>query len=136
MFFKKRRGRRNKNPANPRNIGFRSLSSAVAGLPISWILNIVAVIPITIWSIREGHSEYITATIIALPFFVASFWRMFLIDYLWFKYKVDINPVNMLERLYNRLDTLFFDYDEPRTSKKDKNEKLRRFDGSSGTKRT
>jgi len=82
------------------NILQRATSSALAGAPISFILNIAIVIPLTLWLTALNVDWWVIAAFIAVPFIIASIIRMFLIDYTWFRYNVNIDPKHMATKLY------------------------------------
>jgi len=95
--------KRKYDPTKFSNIVSRANSSAIAGLPISYALNIVIVIPLTLFMVENNYQWYTIAMIIAIPFYVASLLRMVTIDWVWFKYKINIDPKHLLKRLYNHL---------------------------------
>ncbi len=95
--------KRKYDPTKFSNIVSRANSSAIAGLPISYILNIIVVIPLAIYMVEQEMSVFMMALIIAVPFYVASMFRMVSIDWIWFKYKINVDPKHLLIRLYNHI---------------------------------
>ncbi len=95
--------KRKYDPTKFSNIVSRANSSALAGLPISYALNIVVVIPLTLFMVAEEVEPLFIAMLIAIPFYVASMLRMVAIDWTWFKYRINIDPKHLLIRLYNHL---------------------------------
>jgi len=79
----------------------RANSSALAGMPISYGLNLAVVIPLTVWMVAENHHPLTIAAMIAIPFYVASVFRMYVIDWAWFKYKINIDPKNIFTNIWN-----------------------------------
>jgi len=98
-----------KNPVGSKNLFFRALGSASAGLPISYGLNILILIPLVIY-MRESYDDWLIAAVVAIPFFWASIARMYTIDFVWFKYKINIDPKHLVQRLYNGLEKYFVEY--------------------------
>jgi len=95
--------KRKYDPTKFANILARANSSALTGLPISYALNIVIVIPLTLFMVENEYSWMSIAMVIAIPFYVASMLRMVTIDWIWFQYKINIDPKHLLIRLYNHL---------------------------------
>lgn len=81
------------------NLFYKSLGNGITGLPLSFVLNILVVIPIVMTF--DNQSPLLLAAIIAIPFFVVSVFRMYLIDYFWFKYKINVDSLHLLKRLYD-----------------------------------
>jgi len=53
--------------------------------------------------VAENVEPLFIAMVIAIPFYVASMFRMVAIDWVWFKYKINVDPKHLLIRLYNHL---------------------------------
>jgi len=83
------------------NLFYKALSNGISGLPLSYILNIIIVIPIVITF--GDQSPLLLAAIIAVPFFTVSVIRMYIIDYFWFKYKINVDSLHLIKRLYDWL---------------------------------
>ena len=98
-----------KKATSKKNLIFRAIGSGLAGMPISYILNIFIVIPLVI--ILKDWPSWLLAAIIAIPFFITSVFRMYAIDYFWFKHKINVNPLDVLEDLYERMKNPFVDED-------------------------
>jgi len=70
--------------------------SALIGSPIAYGLN-VGVLPTFVKLIDEN--VFLASALIAVPFFVASTLRMFVIDYVYQKYHINLDPVYQVKRL-------------------------------------
>jgi len=81
------------------NIFQRSFSSALAGLPIAYVINLFIFIPLVYW--MEGYPWWVIGIVGAIPFFLTSILRMWLIDYAWFKYRINVEPKHLFMRLFN-----------------------------------
>jgi len=91
---------RRKSFTDKTNIFQRALSSAIFGLPISYIVNVAIFIPLVYW--LDGYPLWVIGVLGAIPFFVTSIIRMFVIDYTWFKYRINIEPKHLVSRLWKR----------------------------------
>ena len=98
-----------KKSASKKNLFIKSVGSGLVGLPLSYLLNIIVVIPLVI--ILSDQPYWLLAAIIAVPFFIVSIIRMYTIDYFWFKHKINVNPLDVLEDLYERMKNPFVDED-------------------------
>ncbi len=98
-----------KKSVGSKNLFFRALGSASAGLPISYGLNILILIPLVVF-MRENYDDWLIAAVVAIPFFWASIARMYTIDFVWFKYKINIDPKHLIQRLYNGFEKHFVEY--------------------------
>lgn len=98
-----------KKAASKKNLFFKSMGSGLVGLPISYLLNIIIVIPLVL--VFKDQPSWLLAGLIAIPFFTISVVRMFTIDYFWFKHKININPFDLVEDLYERMKHPFVDED-------------------------
>lgn len=104
-----------KKSTSKKNLFYKALGNGIMGLPGSYLLNILIVIPLVIYF--SDQSWFILAALIAIPFFTLSVIRMYIIDYYWFKHKVNVDPkyimmilcnkvkvsIHLLKRLYDRL---------------------------------
>jgi len=88
---------RRKSFTDKSNIFQRALSSAIAGLPIAYAVNVAIFIPLVYW--MEGYPWWVIGIIGAIPFFLTSIARMWLIDWIWFKYRINIEPKHLVKRL-------------------------------------
>jgi len=88
------------NPLAKSNILSRATSSAVAGLPIAYAVNLLIFIPLVY--MMEGYPWWFIGAIGSIPFFVTSVIRMYLIDYVWFKYQVNIDPKHIISTLWKK----------------------------------
>jgi len=75
----------------------KAFFSSGTGAPISYGLNIL-IIPPLLWLFAEN--VMLAALVITLPFFFVSVFRMFLIDYIFKKYKIDISPQTLVRTLF------------------------------------
>jgi len=91
---------RRKSFTDKTNIFQRSLSSAIFGLPISYIVNVAIFIPLVYW--LHDYPLWVIGALGAIPFFVTSIARMFVIDYIWFKYRINIEPKHLVSRLWKQ----------------------------------
>lgn len=108
MVHKKKVKRKQKiDPTSKTNLFSKAVGSATAGLPISYILNIIALIPLVIIMGSHGYPEWSIALVVAIPFFWASVFRMFLIDYMWVKHNINVDPKHLMKRLYDRFVNIF-----------------------------
>lgn len=88
-----------------KNIFYKSLGNAGAGLPISLTLNVFIAIPLVVYLNDIGVHPLINAGILAVPFFWASAFRMTLIDYVYEKHNVHIDPKSLVINLWKKLKT-------------------------------
>ena len=82
------------------NIFQRALSSALVGLPIAYLVNVAIFIPLVYW--MEGYDWWIIGVVGAIPFFLTSIARMWLIDYVWFRFHINIEPKHLVRRVIGR----------------------------------
>lgn len=80
------------------NIFQRALSSALAGLPIAYIVNVAIFIPLVY--AMEGYPWWLIGIVGSIPFFLTSIIRMWFIDFIWFKHRINIEPRHLLGRLW------------------------------------
>ena len=83
-----------------RNILQRATSSALAGLPIAYAVNLFIFIPLVFY--LQEYPWWFIGALGAVPFVVTSVARMFIVDWLWFKHKVNIEPKHLFMRLLGR----------------------------------
>jgi len=72
--------------------------SALVGSPIAYGLNI-GVLPTFVEIIDEN--VFLASALIAIPFCVASILRMFVIDYVYQKYHINLDPVYQVKKILN-----------------------------------
>jgi len=123
-----------KKSVGSKNIFFRALGSAFAGLPISYGLNVIVLIPMVV-ILRTDYPDWLIAGVVAIPFFWASVARMYSIDYMWFKYKINIDPKDLLERLYNGIEKYFVEYVIEGTGSQKASGDIRKLSKTGGKKR-
>jgi len=82
------------------NIFQRALSSALAGLPIAYVVNVFIFIPLVY--LMEGYPWWIIGIIGSIPFFLTSIARMWFIDYVWFRHRINIEPKHLVGRLFGK----------------------------------
>ena len=91
---------RRKSFTDKTNILQRAISSAIVGLPISFIVNVAIFIPLVYW--LDGYPLWVIGALGAVPFFVTSIARMWIIDFVWFKFRVNIEPKHLVRRLWKK----------------------------------
>lgn len=84
----------------PKNLFYKAAFSATAGLPCAYLLN-VAILPYFIDLLIEN--AWLAGAVIAAPFVAASITRMFFIDWLFYKYHINIEPVHLFRKLFEKL---------------------------------
>jgi len=85
------------NPLAKSNILSRATSSALAGLPIAYTVNLLIFIPLVY--MMQDYPWWFISAIGSIPFFVTSVFRMYLIDWMWFKYQINVDPKHILTAL-------------------------------------
>lgn len=85
---------------SPKPIFYKAIFSALTGLPISILLNQLLVG----WmeSVISSHEHYLAAIIISFPYVLASIIRIFLIDWVYIRFNVDITPEHLIKKLLKR----------------------------------
>jgi len=79
----------------------KAVYSSLAGLPISFILN-ERLFDWLQW-VLNNHSRFESALIIAIPFTVASIIRIFVIDWAYHRFNVNISPDYLLGKLIKEM---------------------------------
>jgi len=74
---------------------YKATFSASAGLPISYLLNIT-ILPLFITELREN--VLIAGALIAIPFLMASTIRIFVIDYIYQRHGINLDPAHLLKK--------------------------------------
>jgi len=82
------------------NIFQRAFSSALFGLPIAYVINVFIFIPLVY--VMRDYDWWIIGIIGAIPFFLTSILRMWVIDYIWFKYRINIEPKHLVMKFWKR----------------------------------
>jgi hypothetical protein len=79
------------------SIFYKAAFSSLAGLPISMILNQILIH----WmgDVINTNEPWIAALIISYPFVIASVIRIFLIDYFYQRYNIDLSPEHQMGKL-------------------------------------
>ncbi len=86
------------------NIFIKANTSAGAGLPISFLLNISILPLFAPMFISDNPLQIVLASLmVSVPFYWASVARMFTIDLAYVKYQIDISPTTLFRNLYNKL---------------------------------
>lgn len=80
-----------------KSLFFKALYSSSLGLPISIALNLGLVDWIKTTVSNNGHIE--AALILSIPFFIASVFRIFLIDWVYNQYNINIEPTHIIKKL-------------------------------------
>ncbi len=86
-----------------KNIFYKAMGNAAAGLPISLTLNVVIAIPLVVYLHDLGVHPLINAGVLAIPFFWASAFRMWLIDLAYEKYNIKISPTHLMGVLFKKI---------------------------------
>lgn len=81
----------------------KACSSALAGLPMSIVLNIIITVPVTVWALDYGLNALHVALLLSAPFFGMSVFRQTLIDYVYAIYNIDINPSTLIKKLIKKV---------------------------------
>ena len=68
-------------------------TSSLAGAPLSWLLNFIITLPVTVWGLSIGLDWLTIVAILWVPFYISSLTRQIVIDYLYAAYKINIDPV-------------------------------------------
>lgn len=71
------------------NLLSKAFYSSIVGLPLSYLLN-VTILPHFAPLLLED--PFIASGLIAIPFMIASVFRMYIIDWTYEKYRIDISP--------------------------------------------
>ena len=82
------------------NIFTKAMGNAAAGLPISLTLNVIIAIPLVVYLDSMGVHPLLNAMALAVPFFWASAFRMWVIDLVYEKYNVQISQTVLMKRLF------------------------------------
>jgi len=82
------------------NIFQRAFTSALVGLPIAYLINVAIFIPLVYW--MQDYDWWIIGIVGAMPFFLTSIARMWLIDYVWFRYHINIEPKYLVRKLLGK----------------------------------
>ena len=86
-----------------KNIFYKAMGNAAAGLPISLTLNVVIAIPMVVYLNDIGVHPLVNASLLAIPFFWASAFRMYLIDWAYEKYNVKISPTHLMSQAWKKI---------------------------------
>ena len=81
-----------------KNILYKALYSSAVGFPISMAIN--ALLIHWIAYVATEYPWLYASIIIGIPYFIASFTRQFLIDYVYQKWGIMIDPKVLIYRLY------------------------------------
>ena len=91
---------------NKWNIFIKANGNAGAGFPISYVLNVILTFPLVIWLNNYGVDWFTGALILGIPFYWASVWRMYIIDYVYQRYNIDINPKSLFVKCGKKIHSL------------------------------
>jgi len=81
---------------NAKSLLYKASFSASAGLPISYLLNIT-ILPFFVTELQENI--LIAGALISIPFLMASTIRIFVIDYVYQRHGINIDPAHLLKNL-------------------------------------
>lgn len=82
------------------NLLSKAFYSSVVGLPLSYVLNVVILPPFAPMFL---DNPFIASGLIAIPFMIASVFRMFVIDWTYERYRIDISPKTVFTKLYYKV---------------------------------
>lgn len=83
------------------NLFVKANLSAMAGLPISFVVN-VAILPLFSGWFANPETVYGASALISIPFYITSVSRLYIIDKVYEKYGININPSDMIKRLFKK----------------------------------
>lgn len=83
------------------NLFVKANLSALAGLPISFMVNI-AILPLFSDWFANPETVYLGASLVAIPFYITSVSRLYIIDKVYEKYGIDINPSRLVKRIFKK----------------------------------
>lgn len=84
---------------NKQNLIWKGVTSATAGYPISFVMNLF-MLP---WLVEWIEWNWVLGTLaLGAPYFGASVARMFIIDYFWEKYNINVDPGYYIKQMLNR----------------------------------
>jgi hypothetical protein len=86
---------------NKTNLFVKANFNALAGLPISFALNL-AILPFFAPFFADPQGAYIGASLVAIPFYLTSVFRQYIIDFTYEKYGININPSCLMKKLIGR----------------------------------
>ena len=79
--------------SNTKQLFYKAGFSSLAGLPIAYLLNI-SILPFFVTEIAEN--AMIAGALICIPFVMASITRIFIIDYVYDKWHINLNPTHII----------------------------------------
>jgi hypothetical protein len=83
------------------NLFIKANMSALAGLPISFLVNL-SILPLFSDWFSNPETVYLGASLVAIPFYITSVSRMYIIDLVYQKYGININPSVLIKRLFKK----------------------------------
>lgn len=86
-----------------KNMLIKAMGNAGAGAPISMVLNVMFAIPIVVYLHENGVHPLVNAGVLLVPFYWASVVRMYLIDWAYTKYNIQLSPTHLMTKLYHRI---------------------------------
>ena len=87
-----------------KNIFIKANINSLVGLPLSFVLNITILPFFAPWFIDASFTQLaITVGFVAIPFYMASVLRQYVIDVVYEKYNIRIDPKSMFTTLYKKI---------------------------------
>lgn len=80
-----------------KNIIAKGFYSSLIGVPISVLVNILMLDWIV--HVASTYNYYFSAVIVAMPFLITSAIRISVIDIIYQKYNIDLNPASLLKKI-------------------------------------
>ena len=79
------------------NIALKGICSSALGMPISIIVNLLSLSWII--EVANTYNYFFASLIIAAPFMITSAIRISVIDIIYQKYNIDLNPAHLIKRI-------------------------------------
>jgi hypothetical protein len=79
------------------NLFVKANFNALAGLPISFLLNL-AILPHFAPILSNQETIVLGASLVAIPFYITSVFRQYMIDLVYVKFGLNINPSDLIKK--------------------------------------
>lgn len=79
------------------NIAIKGICSSTLGLPVSILVNLLSLGWII--EVANSYNYFFASIIVAAPFVITSAIRICVIDIIYQKYNIDINPTSLIKRI-------------------------------------
>ena len=86
-----------------KNIFIKANGNALAGAPLSFILNLSFAVPLVVYLDSIGVHPAVNALALLVPFYWASVGRMYVIDWAYEKYNIQIDPKSLCIALCKKI---------------------------------